>query len=230
MVTLPRLLDKLETHYGPRAPTWPVDPWLFLVWWYCGYPASDAACMKGWASLNKTIGVEPEALPAADPAQLASALKPGGMFAEQRAMRLKETADTVREKFGSDLSSALRRMPLSKARAALRTFAGIGNPGADRILLFGGISPVAAVPSSCPRVLVRIYSRGGRNNYSRDYADAQKRIEAGIPAAFDARARAYLLLKAHGQELCRRSAPLCSACPVSEFCAWVGSKSRIKAV
>jgi len=38
----------------------------------------------------------------------------------------------------------------------LKTFPGIGNPGADRILLFARIEPLAAVPSACPHVLVRV--------------------------------------------------------------------------
>ena len=54
-----KILDRLESFYGKQEPIWPTDPYLFLVWWYCGYPASDAACSKGWESLNREIGVEP---------------------------------------------------------------------------------------------------------------------------------------------------------------------------
>lgn len=224
------MLDKLEAHYGPQKPAWPTDPYLFLVWWYCGYPASDAACAKGWASLKKSFGPDPEQLLAGDSAQLALTLRPGGMFPEQRALRLRETADKVLEQFGGDLNSALKRLPLSKARAALKTFHGIANPGADRILLFAGIAPVAAVPSNCTHVTTRIFHGKAPGHYSREYADAQKRIEAETPPDFEPRRRAYLLLKAHGQQLCKRSSPLCSACPVAGPCAFVNSKSKIKAV
>ena len=76
---IPDLLRQLESFYGRQEPCWPTAPYLFLVWWHCGYPASDAACAKGWESLNREIGVEPHQLLAALPANLATALRPGGM-------------------------------------------------------------------------------------------------------------------------------------------------------
>src|SRR5580658_884960 len=111
------LLDTLEAHYGPQSPNWPTDPYLFLVWWHCGYPASDSACAKGWEALKSRIGVEPEQILAANPVKLALALKPGGMVPETRAMRLKEIAERVQKEFGGDLRAALGTMPLPKVRA-----------------------------------------------------------------------------------------------------------------
>ena len=65
--TIADLLDRLESTYGPQEPNFPVDPYEFLVWWYCGYPASDAACAKGWARLTADVGIEPEKLLKAKP-------------------------------------------------------------------------------------------------------------------------------------------------------------------
>ena len=106
--SLSELLDTLELSYGPQEPNWPTDPYLFLVWWHCGYPASDAACAKGWKSLTASIGVTPEALLAASPDALTTALKPGGMVPELRATRLKEIALRVTREFDGDLRSASR--------------------------------------------------------------------------------------------------------------------------
>src|SRR5271156_5431224 len=97
------LLTQLESLYGAQEPCWPTDPYLFLVWWHCGYPATDAACAKGWESLTREIGVEPERLLKANPTKLALALKPGGMVPELRAMRLKEIAERIEKEFGDDL-------------------------------------------------------------------------------------------------------------------------------
>jgi hypothetical protein len=60
--TIPELLDKLERFYGKREPCWPVDPYEFIVWWHGGYPASDAACSRGWEKLKSEIGIEPHDL------------------------------------------------------------------------------------------------------------------------------------------------------------------------
>ncbi len=223
---LAQLLDKLERVYGAQSPCWPEDPYLFLVWWHCGYPASDASCAKGWESLRGAIGVDPQRILDADPAKLALALKPGGMVPELRAMRLKEVAGRIQNDFGGDLSAALHEMPVAKDRAALKKFPNIADPGADRILLFGGISPEAAVPSNCPHVLVRIERGKERENYGVTYKEAQQSIETEVPAEFEARRRAYLLLKRHGQETCKRTNPKCSECLVAASCAFYGGKSR----
>jgi endonuclease-3 len=219
------VLDQLESFYGKQEPSWPSDPYLFLVWWHCGYPASDAACAKGWESLNREIGVEPQQLLAALPAQLASALTPGGMVPELRALRLKEIAARIKDEFAGDLRAVLVG-PLAEARKRLKKFPNIADPGADRILLFAGIAPLAAVPSNCPHVIVRIQHGQERENYSVTYREAQQSIEAGIPGKFDARMRAYLLLKRHGQELCKRTRPKCPECPVSSSCAFFAGKLR----
>ncbi len=121
-------------------PCWPTDAYLFLVWWHCEYPASDAACAKRWKSLNREIGVEPHQLLAALPANLATALRPGGMVPELRALRLKEIAARVQDEFGGDLQAPLVG-PIAQVRKALKKFPSIGDPGADRILLLAGIAP-----------------------------------------------------------------------------------------
>ncbi len=224
-IQLSRLLDELESLYGPPHPSWPTDPYLFLVWWHCGYPASDIACAKGWASLTKSIGTTPEKLLAASPEKLAAALKPGGMVPELRAQRLKEIAMRVKDHLDGDLRSALTG-PLDKARKELKKFPNIGDPGVDRILLFAHIAPIAAVPSNSPHVLVRILLGRERENYGVNYREAQTAIESQTPAAFDARTRAYLLLKQHAQQTCKRTNPRCDCCPISTSCAFFSGKLR----
>jgi len=47
-----------------------------------------------------------------------------------------------------------------------------------------------------------------------------------IPAKFDPLTRAYLLLKRHGQELCKRTNPKCAACPLNSRCAYSAGHHR----
>ena len=213
------ILQRLDTFYGQQEPSWPTDPYLFLVWWHCGYPASDAACAKGWDSLRTAVGVDLGQLLQAPVPKLAKALKAGGMVPELRAMRLKEIAARVHNEFGGDLRAGLIGT-LAGVRKTLKSFPGIADPGADRMLLFAGIAPSAAVPSNCAHVLVRIRSGTEGDNYGATYREAQRTIEAEVPAKFDARTRAYLLLKRHGQELCKRTNPGCDRCPASASCAF----------
>jgi endonuclease-3 len=141
-------------------------------------------------------------------------------------MRLKEIAERVLSQYGGDLREGLNGLSVAQTRAALRQFPNIADPGADRILLFAGISPVAAVPSNCPHVLVRIQAGQEHQNYGRTYKEAQQMIEHGTPPTIDSRARAYLLLKFHGQQLCKSSNPKCDICPVVLNCAFAEGKLR----
>ena len=225
---IPDLLDQLEAHYGPQKPDWPTDPYLFLVWWHCGYPASDKACAKGWAALHAEIGADLEKILAATPAALTKALTPGGMVPELRALRLKEIAARVKDEFGGDLRGGLVG-PVAQVRKLLKKFPNIADPGADRILLFGEIAPLAAVPSNCPHVLVRILNGQERENYAVTYREAQEAIAAEVPEKFSARMRAFLLLKRHGQELCKRTKPKCDLCPVRSSCAYAAGRTRGRA-
>lgn len=214
------VLDRLEKFYGPQGPSFPIEPYEFLVWWYCGYPASDAACSKGWARLTREVGIEPEQLLMAKPAKLTEVLKAGGLIPEIRAERLKELAMRAKDEFGGDLRAGLVGS-LAMARKTLTTFHSIADPGADRILLFGRISAIAAVPSNCVHVLDRILHPCESKNYTTAYREAQRALATDLPEKFDARTRAYLLLKKHGQETCKRTKPKCDACPVRGNCAFV---------
>jgi endonuclease III len=174
------------------------------------------------------VGVSPDALIAVRSAPLERALKAGGIVPAVRATRLKSIARTVRDEFGGDLRGALARLPVTDAHRLLRRFPGIGAPGADRILLFAALAPVAAVPSACPHVLTRIESGGEPARYSTAYREAQRALEALAPTV-EARRRAYLLLKRHGQELCKRSNPRCTDCPIAARCAYARQRLRRRA-
>jgi hypothetical protein len=136
------------------------------------------------------------------------------MVPELRAMRLKEIAARVKDEFGSDLRAALIG-PIAQVRTVLKSFPNIADPGADRILLFAGITPVAAVPSNCPHVVVRIQLGQERENYGMTCREAQQAIEAEVPEKFDARPRVFAPeapwpggLQAHQAEMCTVPGPL----------------------
>jgi hypothetical protein len=116
------------------------------------------------------------------------------MVPELRALRLKEIAMRVKDAFGGDLRGVLAGT-LTATRKTLKKFPGIADPGADRILLFAGLAPIAVVPSNCPQVLVRVPYGKEREKYGVSYREAQQAIVAEVPETFDDRTRAYLLLK-----------------------------------
>jgi len=217
-VALPRILDALESFHGPLKAHWPTDPYPFLIWWHCGYPASEERCARGWESLHAEVGSAPEQLLATPSAKLARTLKPGGMIPELRAERLKVIARRVPDP--GNLRARLSQLPPQKGRAWLKQLPGIADPGADRILLFAHIVALAAVPSSSPQVAVRIESGREGDGYGANYRLSHELIESQIASTFEARTRAYLLLHKHGQEVCKRTGPLCDTCPIAKSCAF----------
>ena len=221
---LPELLDRLEAFHGAQEPSWPVDPYEFLVWWQCGYRASDERCARGWQALKSQVGIQPAQLLAASQAKLSAALKAGGMVPEVRALRLQQIAQRVVQEFDGDLNTLFTGR-IAAVRAALKKFPGISGPGVDRILLFVHAAPVAAVPSNCPHVPVRMMLGLEREDYTVTYREAQGLVEDAVPEHFHPRQRAFLIIKAHGQSICKRK-PQCDKCPVNDACSYAAGKDR----
>jgi endonuclease-3 len=100
----------------------------------------------------------------------------------------------------------------------LKKFPSVGDPGADRILLFAGIAARPSVDSNGMRALVRL----GFAAEAKSYAQTYKAATAALLAASSQPEwlkRAYGVLREHGKALCKRSAPICEPCPLDAVCA-----------
>jgi endonuclease III len=225
------ILEGLEKMYGPQHAAGPVDPYEMIVYLNCGYPASDAACSKGFDALKRDVGLTPKEILAAPRSKLVKLLRLGGIVPEVRADRLKEIARKVKAEFGGDLKAALKvsvrqeKQQTDKgirgAKKILQQFPVIGEPSAEKILLFSKLAPVAAVPSANVEVPARLWFGKAGKNYAVDYRAAREILSTGLAQTVEARQRAYLLLKKHGQQTCKRSHPKCEICPLTGQCAYI---------
>jgi endonuclease III len=232
---LTQILDSLEELYGPQKLAGPTDPYEMIVFLNCGYPASDAKCTKGFDVLKREVGVQPNKLLAAPKAKLAKLMRPSVIMPEVCAERLREIAGKVEKELEGDLTAVLQKrmrevkdQPEKSLRAAkkvLQEFPTIGEPSAEKILLFSGLTPVAAVPSAFVDVPIRLFRGEPGKNYAADYRTAREILDVGLPKTLEARQRAYLLLKKHGQEICKRSKPKCEVCPLTAQCAYLQAKA-----
>jgi endonuclease III len=215
-LTLRAAIDVLRKHYGPPKPLPTSDPFELILWENVAYLASPARRREAFSLLKRTVGTDPEAILAAKPQALES-VTARGILEETFAGKLRECAGIVLEKLDGDLAAVVRG-PLDRAKRALCLFPGIGEPGAEKILLFSGREALLAPDSNGLRVLCRLGLLQEEKSYAATYA-AGREVAKDLPAKPSVLQEAHLLLQQHGQTLCKRSAPRCDSCPLAPACA-----------
>jgi endonuclease-3 related protein len=211
-----RLIDLLAQHYGEPAPPYPTEPFAMILWENVAYLASDTKRAAAFADLQAKTGLTPAGIrKAKDSLLLAIAGK--GIVPTATVEKLRRAAEIARDSFGDNLAPILDK-PVTAAKKDLQKFPGIGEPSAEKILLFNSRYPVLALESNGLRVLVRMGYAPEHKNYSTMYKGVQRALSSQLPADCRALVRAYQLLRLHGQNICKRSTPLCSACPVRANC------------
>jgi endonuclease III len=212
------LIERLRALYGkPAAP--PLrDPYLLLLWEQVGYLADDGDRLAAYRLLEERVGTKPAEILAATTTELNAVARRGGSIAvTQRAERLRQVARRVAAVWHGNLRPVLR-LPFVEARRELSRYPAIGEPGAERILLLCGAHPVLALDSNALRVLQRLGYGREQQQWARTYRSVQATADPELPPSVAARRTAFLLLRQHGQTLCRRSRPRCVECPLQPDC------------
>ena len=218
-ISLSQVIERLGALYGePDAPD-TNDPWQMIVWENVAYLVDDERRQQAMEALQHGIGISPEQILAATPAQLLKKAAIRGMVPEQSVEKLRRGAEIALDEFSGDLRPILK-LPLAQAKKALRRFPAIGDPGAEKILLFCRAFLILALESNGLRVLIRLGYGQEKPNYSATYRLVQQAIEGELVKEYSWLIRVYQLLRRHGQELCRRSKPRCEECPLMKECPW----------
>lgn len=216
---LPKLISTLIAAPGPQIRPPSTDPFHLVLWEQVGYLADDEKRLVAYRRLQGEVGLEPAPIAAARLAKLRDVARTGGAIGvEERASRMKDSAKRVLDEHGGDLAAALRSSTTPAARKILKSFPMIGEPGADKILLFSGLSPVFALESNGLRVLLRFGIGKEDTQYAKSYRSVMKDLEGKLPSDIDGLVEAYLALRRHGQEICKRTTPACGACPLAKGC------------
>src|SRR6516225_2019808 len=172
------VVEQLQAHYGqPKVPRLN-GLWEMILWENVAYLADDDRRREAFQTLKKRIGTEPgQILSASDEALLE--VTRHGILADQFAKKLRRCAQIALEEFDGDLRPVLK-LPFAKARKALQRFPGVGEPGAEKILLFTRSYPVLALESNGLRVLLRLGFGEEKKSYSTSYRLVQKAVEEGL--------------------------------------------------
>jgi endonuclease III len=213
------ILSRLRDAFGAPEPPPVRDPFEVVIWENCAYLVDDDRRAKVYRSLERRVGIEPAAIAAAPLDRLLAVLAPGGMHAEARVDKIRRCAELALEVGLAELRASVRRAP-EQARKLLKRFPGIGDPGADKILLLAGSKATLAPDSNALRVAQRLGYGEEERDYARSYRSTVEAVAVELPADCDALIEAHALLRRHGQTICRRSAPRCDACPVADGCRY----------
>jgi endonuclease-3 len=237
------LITKLRKHYG--GPTMPPakGPFELVMWENACYLLPDDRRAAVFEGLRKQIGLNAKAILKADADVLLALATMGGMRPKVRVFRWQEIARITLSQFDGDLEQILK-LPYAQAKKALKQFPNIGDPGAEKILMFCGASPGLPLPPhqaktglaggpGLPlewnglRVLTRVGYGRWQKNYGAAYRSVQETLKPELPRKAAAIAQAHLLLRQHGKEICRDKSPQCYQCPIKELCAYPAKQVKM---
>jgi endonuclease III len=218
-IALPQVVDRLAAHYGQSKPPKLTGPWEMILWENVAYLADDDRRQQAFQTLKKRVGTKPEQILSATDEALLEVTR-HGIMPEQFAAKLRRCAKIVMEEFDGDLRPVLK-LPLPKAKKALQKFPGIGEPGAEKVLLFTRSQPLFALESNGLRVLVRLGFAEEQKRYATTYRLVQKAVAGELDEDFAWLIEAHQLLRRHGQELCKRTDPGCQECPLASDCGFI---------
>jgi endonuclease-3 len=220
MTEFEKLLATLKRQHGAQPIPPARGPFEHVIWENACYLLPDHRRLAVFESLRDRVGLDPHKIQAAERGLLLDLAKMGGMRPETRRFRWLEIARITIDQFDGDLSQILK-WPYDKAKRALKQFPNIGDPGAEKILMFCGVTSGLPLDWNASRVLLRVgYGRANAKNYSAQYRSIQESLAGQLPKRSTALAQAHLLLRHHGKEICRDKRPHCDDCAASAMCAY----------
>jgi len=213
------LIQRLRVAYGRPKPPLTRDALELLYWETAAYLLSDERRQEVFQLLRERVGLKPRQILAAKYSTLLEIAKRGGMRPEVRVERWLSIARITLSEFQGDLHNAVT-LPLKQAKKALQRFPTIGEPGAEKILLFSKAHVVLGLESNGLRVLVRVGYGHEQKSYSSTYRSVQEALASQIGDNCTALIQSHQLLRQHGMERCKASAPICRGCALTVICQY----------
>jgi endonuclease III len=221
MPDLTRIAELLAEQYPTVLSQKSNDPFELVLWEQVAYLAPDDRRLKAFNALKDRVGLQPERITGAAARTLQAIARIGGSIAvKERADRMKHSARSAA------ILDGLGSLSFAEARKRLLRFPMIGEPGADKILMFSGLFNTFALESNGLRVLLRIGYGKASPDYATSYRSVMKAITEHLPGNNPERIRLHQLLRHHGLNICKQSKPNCGACPLLPYCRYGRSSGK----
>jgi endonuclease III len=217
MLSFAKTIERLKKLYGELSPPPAHGPFELVMWENACYLLPDDRRLEVFETLRKQVGLDAAKIHASPDSVLLPIATRGGMRPETRVFRWREIARIALGQFEGDLDSILNK-PYAEAKRALKQFPAIGDPGAEKILLFCGMASGLPLESNGLRVLTRLGWGRVQKSYGAMYRSVMDDLEPDLPHSSERLTEAHLLLREHGKALCKDKSPVCASCPLVNAC------------
>jgi endonuclease III len=209
--TIREIHRRLGRAFGPLDAPRRLDPLEELILTVLSQNTSDVNRDRAYTVMRERFPTW-EALAEADPADLASAIRPGGL-ANVKAPRLLAVLAEIRDREGGSLDlSWMRRAHSAQVRDYLTTLPGVGPKTAACVLAFALGRPALPVDTHVHRVARRLGFFDERTNAAKAHVVMEELVPSRI------RVRMHVGLIRLGRTICRAGRPACGACPLQDLC------------
>jgi len=211
---LGRLLGHYERTWGLSSG----DPFRSLIRIILSQNTNYKNEATAFRRLEEMVGVEPHKIVSSSVEDIASAIRPAGMY-NQRSRVIKGVAEVVLERYGGDLASVLRK-PHLEAREELMSLPGVGPKTADVLLMFDAGKAIVPVD----RHIFRITKRLGLVPERASYDQVREVLEAAAPPGRHEDVHVFLIR--FGRDVCRAQRPRCQGCFLNDLCPFPRAGGR----
>jgi len=205
------IIGLLQKEYGSITWRSRTDPLSELIMTILSQNTSDHNSRRAFDSLLSRFGSW-EAVAESSVEDIAEAIKLGGL-AQVKAPRIKKILEQIQAQRGSLDLGFLKKMPVAKAKAWLRSLPGVGPKTAACVLLFSLKKPVLPVDTHIHRVAQRLGLIDSRVS-----AEKAHDILGGMVPAQDVY-RFHILIIEHGRRVCKAQRPRCRECVLLKGCS-----------
>jgi len=208
--TVREIYRRLSRRLGPLDPPRRLDPLEELILTVLSQNTSDVNRDRAYAAMRARFPTW-EALAEALPAELAAAIRPGGL-SNIKAPRILSILREIRDREGSLDLSWMQGASTDRVRDYLTSLPGVGPKTAACVLAFSLGRPALPVDTHVYRVARRMGFFDDRT----DPAGAHAVMEALVPARL--RVRMHVAMIRLGRTICRAGRPACQVCPLLDLC------------
>jgi len=206
MIGIIDVVDRLVVQHGEPGPPPAPDPFHQIVWINCAYLVSDDRRRQCFVNLMEEVGLEPSDLEEAGIEGIAAAISSGGKSHMRQAEKLFTSAMIALENDNQLLSARI-----------LKTFPGVSSEVAAVILTAAGEFVGLPLESNGLKILGRLGFGTIAGNYAKDLRAVKADLH-DLPEDASWAWRAHTVLRTHGRQICKNSAPLCDACTLEDAC------------